>query len=225
VEDENGVYYLTYTAYDGDKARLMIATSNDLYHWTKHGPVFAHVYKEKYVNIWSKSGSIVCRYESGRAIAARINAMYWMYWGDTHIFLAHSTDMIHWMPLVDLNGNLISAFGPRVGKFDSDLVEPGPPAILTDKGILLIYNSRNVPSKEDKQLPEGTYAASQILFETTRPDHVLKRMNSYFIRPDKSYEISGQVNRVCFLEGLVNFHSKWFLYYGTADSKIAVAVK
>ena len=28
-----------------------------------------------------------------------------------------------------------------------------------------------------------------------------------------------------FVEGLVNYKNKWFLYYGTADSKIAVAVK
>jgi len=26
------------------------------------------------------------------------------------------------------------------------------------------------------------------------------------------------------VEGLVYFNNKWFLYYGTADSKIAVAV-
>ena len=30
VEDDKGTYYLTYTAYDGDKARLMVATSTDL---------------------------------------------------------------------------------------------------------------------------------------------------------------------------------------------------
>ena len=29
---------------------------------------------------------------------------------------------------------------------------------------------------------------------------------------------------MCFLEGLVYFKGRWFLYYGTADSKIAVAV-
>jgi predicted GH43/DUF377 family glycosyl hydrolase len=27
------------------------------------------------------------------------------------------------------------------------------------------------------------------------------------------------------VEGLVHFQGNWFLYYGTADSKIAVAVK
>ena len=50
-------------------------------------------------------------------------------------------------------------------------------------------------------------------------------METYFMKPDKPYEISGQVNHVCFVEGLVKFKNKWFLYYGTADSKIAVAVR
>jgi len=104
------------------------------------------------------------------------------------------------------------------------LVESGPPAMLTDKGILLIYNSKNLPSKGDTTLAEGTYAASQILLDKNDPSKVLLRMGSWFIKPDKPYEISGQVNHVCFVEGLVNFKSKWFLYYGTADSKIAVAI-
>jgi predicted GH43/DUF377 family glycosyl hydrolase len=43
------------------------------------------------------------------------------------------------------------------------------------------------------------------------------------MKPDKAYEISGQVNQVCFLEGMVPFGGQWLLYYGTADSKIAVA--
>lgn len=232
VEDDKGIYYLTYTGYDGDKARLMVATSPDLYHWTKQGHAFAT--QGKYVNEWSKSGSIVCKYENarpndtvghGKAIAVKINGKYWMYWGDTNIFLASSDDLIHWTPVETIDGKLRIVFGPRKGKFDSDLVEPGPPAMLTDTGIVLIYNSRNVPAKGDTGLAEGTYAASQILLDRNDPVNVLQRMNTYFMKPDKPYEISGQVNHVCFLEGLVNYKNKWFLYYGTADSKIAVAVK
>jgi len=225
IVERNGVYYLTYTAFDGDKARLLIATSSDLFHWKKQGLVFATVPKNKYVNEWSKSGSIVCNYENGKAVATRINGKYWMYWGDTNIFLASSDDLIHWTPVETIDGKLLSVFGPRKGKFDSDLVESGPPAMLTDKGIVLIYNSRNVPAKGDTSLAEGTYAASEILLDKNNPSKVMQRMDTWFIKPDKSYEISGQVNHVCFLEGLVNYKSKWFLYYGTADSKIAVAVK
>ena len=113
--------HLTYTAYDGDKARLMIATSADLYHWAKQGHAFTTAYN-KYVTGWSKSGSIVCRWENGKAIAAKINGKYWMYWGDTNIFLASSDDLIHWIPVENNYGALLSVFGPRKGKFDSDLV-------------------------------------------------------------------------------------------------------
>ena len=49
-------------------------------------------------------------------------------------------------------------------------------------------------------------------------------MEHYFIHPDKPYERTGEVNEVCFAEGLAWFNNKWFLYYGTADSRIAVAV-
>src|SRR5215471_19328787 len=86
VENENAVYFLTYTAYDGDKARLMVASSNDLHHWNKHGLAFGNAYTGKYVNVWSKSGSIICTYQNGKAIATKINGKYWMYWGDTDIF-------------------------------------------------------------------------------------------------------------------------------------------
>ena len=57
----------------------------------------------------------------------------------------------------------------------------------------------------------------------TSPLQVLKRSENYFFTPDRDYEIIGQVNNVVFLEGLVNYNGTWYLYYGTADSKIAVA--
>jgi beta-1,2-mannosidase len=225
VEDENGTYYLTYTAYDGDKARLLVASSSDLRHWSKYGHAFAKAFNGKYINEWSKSGSIVCKYENGKAIAVKVNGKYWMYWGDTNIFLATSENLISWMPVETQDGKLQVAFGPRKGKFDSDLVEPGPAAMSMDKGIVLIYNSRNAQAKGDTRLAEGTYAPSEILFDKNDPSKTIDRMDTCFMKPEKPYEINGQVNQVCFEEGLVNYKGKWFLYYGTADSKIAVAVK
>lgn len=39
------------------------------------------------------------------------------------------------------------------------------------------------------------------------------------------FEKSGQyVNGTVFMEGLVFFKKKWFLYYGCADSRVAVAI-
>jgi predicted GH43/DUF377 family glycosyl hydrolase len=237
VQDSAGVYYLTYTAYDGNIARLMIATSTDLYHWQKQGVVFND---EHYKNIWSKSGSIISNYVNGNAVAAKIDNKYWMYWGDKYIWLATSTDLIHWSPVEatakDNNGydsvysgNNISALKiavpTRKNKYDCDLVESGPPAMITSNGILLIYNSRNIPAIGDTSLPFGTYTVSEVLFDRNEPSKIINRMDNYFLKPEQPYEFSGEVNNVCFAEGLALYKNKWWLYYGTADSKIAVAVK
>lgn len=236
VEDDKGTYYMTYTAYDGITARLFIATSTDLIHWTKHGSVFKNAEKGKYIDYWSKSGSVVARKEGDKLIATKVNGKYQMYWGESNIYMATSDNLVDWVPVPETDPARYSydslrkypafkiAFGPRKGKFDSELVEPGPPALLTDAGILFFYNSKNSPSFGDKSLADGTYAAGQILLDKNDPFKVIDRSTNYFFKPEKEYEITGQVNNVCFIEGLVPFKDKWFLYYGTADSKIAVAV-
>jgi len=119
---------------------------------------------------------------------------------------------------------MIEVLQPRPGYFDSRLVEPGPYALYKDEGILLIYNASNAKNLNDPDLPIYTYAAGQALFDKNAPHKLIDRTNGYFIYPDKDYEKVGEVNEVCFVEGLVKFKGKWFLYYGTADSKIAVAV-
>ncbi len=224
VENDSGKYFLTYTAWDGKIARLAVASSEDLLRWTKHGLIFGNYQEGKYRDHWSKSGSIICKQSGDRLIATRINGKYWMYWGDTNIFLAQSEDLINWSPLENPDGSLKSIFGPRKGYFDSDLVEPGPPALLTEYGIWMIYNSRNHPEYGDPAIPSGTYSAGQILFDIQDPSKVTARSEVNFFKPENDYEITGQVGNVCFIEGLVSFNQRWFLYYGTADSRIAVAV-
>ena len=228
VEDDNKTYYMTYTAYDGITARLCVASSKDLYTWKKHGLAFGNAYPD----LWSKAGSIVCRREGDRLIATRINSKYWMYWGESNVYIATSDDLIRWTPVMrkqhthdraGYDSHFLSVFGTRHYRFDSSLVEPGPPAILTDDGILLIYNGRNDVRYGDSELADGTYAGGQILLDRNDPTAVIARLTDNFIRPDKDYEITGQINNVCFLEGLVYFKDRWILYYGTADSKIAVA--
>ena len=219
VESEDGTYILTYTSYDGKVARLMLATSRDLIHWTKHGTVL----QGKHKDTWSKSGAIVARQDGSRIVAEKIDGNYWMYFGDTDLFMAISVDMIHWTPLEE-SGNLKSVLKPRPGYFDSRLVESGPYALIRDNGILLIYNGMNLDAGGDSTLAAGAYCGGQALFDANDPTVLVNRLEENFIKPDRDYEITGQVNQVCFLEGLAFFKGKWFLYYGTADSKIAVAI-
>ena len=220
VESEDGLYILTYTSYDGELARLMLATSRDLIQWTKYGTVL----QGKHKNTWSKSGAIVARQVGSRIVAERINGKYWMYFGDTDLFMASSDDLIHWIP-VEEGDKLKSVLKPRPGYFDSRLVESGPYALMREGGILLIYNGMNLETGGDSTLVPGAYCGGQALFDKNDPSRLVSRLEKNFIKPDKPYETTGQVNHVCFLEGLAFFNGKWFLYYGTADSKIAVAVK
>lgn len=223
VESEDGTYILTYTAYDGKVARLCLATSKDLHRWTKHGPVLRG---PAYRNTWSKSGAIVVRQEGHRMVAARIQGKYWMYFGDTDLFMATSDDLVHWNVLEGQeHGRMVSVLHPRPGFFDSRLVEPGPFALLRKEGILLIYNGSNAANYNDTTLPRFTYSAGQALFDAALPYKLKARTDSHFLHPDKPYERVGEVNEVCFVEGLVFFRNRWLLYYGTADSKIAVAVR
>lgn len=229
VEAEDGTYVMTYTAYNGQLARLCVATSEDLINWTKQGSAFSR-YSKQYEDCWSKSGSIVTRLVDGKMIATKINGYYWMYFGEGHIFAAKSNDLINWEIIMDFDWR---GFGekspkylasPRENKFDSDLIESGPPAVLTDNGIVFIYNSRNKEGNGgDPLLPGGAYTVGILVMDKDSPTDVIYRSTECIMKPDKDYEINGQVGNVCFVEGLVHFNGEWLLYYGTADSKIAVA--
>ncbi|HWE43286.1 MAG TPA: hypothetical protein VG432_12310, partial [Gemmatimonadaceae bacterium] len=54
---------------------------------------------------------------------------------------------------------------------------------------------------------------------------LLDRSDVPFIRPTEAYERTGQYrDGTTFCEGLVPFRGRWLLYYGTADSRVGVAV-
>ena len=220
VRREDGLYVMTYTAYDGETARLCLASSHDLIQWEKHGLVLT---EHKYRNLWSKSGAIVCERDGSQIVAKKIKGKYWMYWGDTDLFMASSEDLIHWHPLEDKKDNLIRVMMPRPALFDSRLVEPGPFALLQKDGILLLYNSANSASSGDKSMGADVYSVGQALFSAQKPWELRARSNKYLLTPDRDFEKEGLVSNVCFLEGMVWLDGRWLLYYGAGDSKVAVA--
>lgn len=227
VETIDGVYIMLYTSWNNDVARLSTATSTDLRNWKKHGPVFEEAHSGKFLDVWSKSGSIVTELVDERLKAKKFNRKYLMYWGELFVNLAQSENGIDWEPLLDENGELLHVFKPTLGEFDSHLTEPGPPALYTDNGILLLYNGKNLNGEgATDKVPEGTYCGGQVLFDKNDPTKVLDRLEEPFICPSLPHEVSGQYKAgTTFIEGLVYFDNKWFLYYGTADSMVGLAVK
>lgn len=234
VQAEDGTYVLAYTQWNRKTYDVGIATSRDLLHWTKYGPAFGST--GKYAHLRYKSAGILTRLDGDRLVAAKVNGKYWMYWGEGHIGLAISNDLIHWTPVEDHQGNLRVLLAPRAGHFDSALPEVGPPPLLTKNGILLIYNGKNggegasgangAPAlAADTALPPATYSVGQALFATNDPARLLNRTDQPFFKPAMPFERSGQYAAgTTFAEGLVYFKGKWFLYYGCADSLVGVAV-
>ena len=224
---EDGLYVMAYTSWNRKVARLCIATSRDLVKWEKHGPAFAKAYNGRFKDIFCKSGSMVTEIKNGKQVLTKIDGKYFMYWGEHAVYAATSDDLVNWTPILDEKNELATVIKPRPQYFDSALTECGPPAILTDKGIVLLYNGKNQTndSKRDKRFTAGAYCAGQLLTDPKEPMKVLQRLDGPFFRPMASFEKSGQyVDGTVFIEGLVFFKNKWYLYYGCADSQVSVAI-
>jgi len=200
-----GTYYLTYTGYNKKDAQLCLATSRDLVHWDRKG-VIVPAYKGNWNVGWTKSGAIV---------PDKIEGRYWMYFLGTAIDktdqtgLAYSSDLMHWN-----EATKHPVLSTRPGKFDSRVVEPGPPPIMTREGIVLLYNGA------DDQL---IYRTGVAIFDPSDPTRLVWRSPEPIFFPDTQWEKVGQVPNVVFVESMAAKGSRYFLYYGAADTYVGAA--
>jgi len=207
------LFYLTYTGYNLHDAQLCLATSSDLIHWRRVG-ILLPAYKGAWNTQWTKSGAIV---------PEKINGKWWMYYLGTkkdsdgksrdYMGLASSSDLIHWNDATDN-----PVLDRRPGAFDSRVMEPGPSPLITDAGILLLYNGAT----------EGlVYSPGWVLFDKHDPRRVIERADKPFVVPVLPWEKTGNVPNVIFLEGVVsgsssaNSHKFGLLgYYGAGDKYV-----
>lgn len=202
----NDTYYLTYTAYNKKDAQLCLATSKDLINWNRQG-VIMPAYKGRWNVGWTKAGAIVPQ---------KIKGKYWMYFmadadgRPNQMGVAYSSDLLHWIEPLDH-----PVLERRQGYFDSYVVEPGPPPVMTKEGILMSYNGA-----DDKTV----YATGWVLFDRNDPTKVLARSERPIFSVEKEWEKSGQVPNVVFVEGMVRDGNRWLFYYGGADKYVGVAI-
>jgi len=198
-------YYLTYTGYNKKDAQLCLAESKDLIHWKRLG-VILPAYQGNWNRAWTKSGAIV---------PEKIDGKYWMYWLGTaadktdQMGLSSSKDLLRWH-----EETVTPVLQGRPGKFDSRVVEPGPPAIITPDGIVLVYNGA-----DDKLV----YRTGIAVFDRRDPRKVLYRSDEPVFGPELAWERAGQVPNVVFVEGMARKESTWLFYYGGADKYVGVA--
>jgi len=80
------------------------------------------------------------------------------------------------------NGKWKSVLKPRPKTFDSRLVESGPYGLVTEKGILLLYNGMNHDSTGDPAIAKGAYCAGQALFDLNDPTQLIDRLDHAFFK-------------------------------------------
>lgn len=122
--------------------------------------------------------------------------------------LAYSADRVHWT-----DATKTPVLPARPGQFDSRVVEPEPPPIITKQGITLIYNAA------DNQL---VYRTAVAVFDLHDPSKLRCRSDKPIFAPEKEWEKVGQVPNVVFVEGMVQRGNRYLFYYG-ADKYVGVA--
>lgn len=244
VEGPDNTYYLYYSGWNHKVTRLLVATSNDLIRWKKHGLAFGKADGGKYAKMWCKSAAVVQKIERGKLVATKINGKYWMYFGDSDIYAATSDDLINWKPVLmpdslknkklhdytygDRQSNkqklgMLSVMSPRGDKFDNGLVEGGM-AVLTKDCIVHIYNSMNRNPELYANGFKFEYSLGQALYDKNDPTKLIDRSDETFYKPEMSFEKEdGIVPYVIFATGLSYYKGKWFLYYNGADTYIGLA--
>jgi predicted GH43/DUF377 family glycosyl hydrolase len=193
ITEIDDTYFMTYTAYNGntDDIRLFLATSQDLTDWTEHGPVTD-----------GKAGAI---------LAEPVDGEYEMYQGDLDIHLHRSDDGYDWTQDPE------PVMSPRDGMFDSRLVESGPAPLMTDEGILLLYNSCD---------DDGDYHVGAALFDSTDPTELLARTDEPLLSPAEPIDRDRRhdhLENVVFCEGLVELDSTYVAYFGSGDEVLSAA--
>jgi predicted GH43/DUF377 family glycosyl hydrolase len=93
----------------------------------------------------------------------------------------------------------------------------GAPPIKTKEGWLMIYHGVEETNKQ------RTYHAGVALLDLKDPSRLIARLPYPLFSPEESYELAGDVDNVVFPTGTALFKDELYIYYGAADSHIAVA--
>jgi predicted GH43/DUF377 family glycosyl hydrolase len=243
IVEIDGVFYLSYTAYDGINALGAVAISTDLLHWTKLGIVVPQITYEDFIQLAESNGSVhekYVRYNEYKKNHESPDKMQFV-WDKNLVFfprriqgklyfLHRIKPDIQIVVAVDKLEELTKAFWLKyLLRFDecilltpkfnheSSYVGSGCPPIETSLGWLLIYHGVR------DTINGYVYSACAALLDLKRPEREIARLPYPLFFPDQEWELIGEVNNVCFPTGAIVEGENLFVYYGAADKRIAVA--
>ena len=133
--------------------------------------------------------------------------------GEAHMWISFSPDLTHW-------GNHRPLIMTRHAYWDCHRVGLACQPIETEKGWLIFYHGVRHTTAGD------IYRLGMALLDMNSPWKVLRRSPEWILGPHAEYERIGDVGDVVFPTGAIVYEEtdEIYLYYGAADSSIAVAI-
>ena len=127
------------------------------------------------------------------------------------MWISFSPDLKHW------GDHRILIPARRGAWWDANKIGLSPPPLRTDEGWLVLYHGVRSTSGG------AIYRLGLALLDLGDPCRVIARSEQWVLSPEESYEVFGDVNKVVFPCGWLVNGDTVYLYYGGADTCIALA--
>ena len=227
----DGLFYLTYTAYDGVSACAALATSTDGLQFEKHGLIVAQMDYTEFKQLAETNAPLDEKYILYNDFNPRLwdkdvvffprkinNRFYFLHRIKPHIQLVSVNNLSDLTPdfwkdyYLHLHDHIILT--PKY-KHEMSYVGAGCPPVETPHGWLFIYHGVH-------ETPEGyVYVGCAALFDLDDPSKEIARLPYPILAPERDWEIRGDVDNVCFPTGTALFDDTLYIYYGAGDEVIA----
>ncbi len=194
-------YAIAYTAYSETGPLVSLASTDDFVTYRRHGAAMPPD---------DKDASLFPRKFNGRWVLLHRPAPTSFHLG-AHIWISYSPDLKHW-------GDSSVLIPARKGSWwDAYKVGLGPPPIETKEGWLIIYHGVKGTSAG------SIYRIGIALLDLDDPSKLINRCDEWIFGPQEIYERVGDVPDVTFPCGTVLVGDELRMYYGAADTTVAIA--
>jgi beta-1,4-mannooligosaccharide/beta-1,4-mannosyl-N-acetylglucosamine phosphorylase len=191
---------VAYTAFSRGGPLVSLATTRDFKTFDRLGPVMPPDDKD--------AALFPVRFDGRWAMLHRPVGSGWM---GAHIWVSFSPDLKHW------GDHKIVLRARSGGWWDANKIGLSPPPLETPEGWLMLYHGvRHTPSG-------CIYRLGLALLDRNNLTRVLRRGDEWVFSPKVPYERDGDVDDVVFPAGWVLEGDMLRIYYGGADSCIALA--
>lgn len=239
IED---LFYLTYTAYDGVNALGALAVSKDLLHWDKCGlivPQITYVEFNHFAGSKSKLNEKYLRYNEHEQMLEKQGKKILLWDKNVIFFPRRINNKLHFLHRVRPDIQIVAVedlkelttefwqnyflhFTENIvlcPQYDHEVsyIGGGCPPIETEAGWLLIYHGVH------DTVNGFVYSACAALLDLDNPQKEIARLPYALFKPEYDWELTGEVNNVCFPTGAIVLGDTVYIYYGAADEQIACA--